>query len=201
MFPDLPLPNSQTCFPCLARPSHPLDPSSRFITVFVTVFATVIAITKDLPDVEGDQAHNIQTFATRLGVPTVSNLGRWRAASPGLQCVSAVRWCHAALLRTAAACSCLVGKRAVRSFFEAATDQVFNEQPTDLACRTQIGKVAAKNTAKPSTKHTARRTAQHGASSSYSLTARCTIIIPTDSPLALALLCLSSKPQASACCS
>jgi len=56
------------------------------------MFATVIAITKvryslrffsmrgpalrwasqDLPDVEGDRQHNIETFATQLGVRTIS---------------------------------------------------------------------------------------------------------------------------------
>lgn len=40
----------------------------RFITCFVTVFATVIAITKDLPDIEGDKQFGIETFATRMGV-------------------------------------------------------------------------------------------------------------------------------------
>jgi 4-hydroxybenzoate polyprenyltransferase len=48
-----------------------------FITCFVSVFATVIAVTKDLPDIEGDKAHNIQTFATRLGVKNVSLLGEY----------------------------------------------------------------------------------------------------------------------------
>jgi homogentisate solanesyltransferase len=38
----------------------------------VTVFATVIAITKDLPDVDGDKANGIETFATRMGVKNVS---------------------------------------------------------------------------------------------------------------------------------
>lgn len=46
-----------------------------FITCFVTMFATVIAITKDLPDIEGDKANNIETFATRMGVKNVSLLG------------------------------------------------------------------------------------------------------------------------------
>ena len=41
----------------------------------MTVFATVIAITKDLPDVEGDLKYNIKTFATELGVRGVSFLG------------------------------------------------------------------------------------------------------------------------------
>lgn len=56
--------------PCLLVPCS-------FITAFVTVFATVIAITKDLPDIEGDQANNIQTFATRLGVKKVANIGKY----------------------------------------------------------------------------------------------------------------------------
>lgn len=45
------------------------------------MFATVIAITKDLPDIEGDKAHNISTFATRLGVQNVSLLGEWAACA------------------------------------------------------------------------------------------------------------------------
>eukprot|EP00879_Flechtneria_rotunda_P014324 GHRR01014964.1.p1 GENE.GHRR01014964.1~~GHRR01014964.1.p1 ORF type:complete len:407 (+),score=144.26 GHRR01014964.1:322-1542(+) len=51
------------------------SPAILFITCFVTMFATVIAITKDLPDIEGDKANNISTFATRLGVKNVSLLG------------------------------------------------------------------------------------------------------------------------------
>ena len=47
----------------------------RFVTSFVTVFATVIAITKDLPDVEGDRKFNIDTLATRLGVRTIAFAG------------------------------------------------------------------------------------------------------------------------------
>lgn len=38
----------------------------------MTVFAMVIAVTKDLPDVKGDQKFNIQTFATELGVQKIS---------------------------------------------------------------------------------------------------------------------------------
>ena len=49
-----------------------LTPSCRFITTFVTMFAIVIAITKDLPDVDGDRANGIETFATKLGVKNVS---------------------------------------------------------------------------------------------------------------------------------
>eukprot|EP00897_Mesotaenium_endlicherianum_P002866 jgi/Mesen1/2607/ME000166S01730 len=50
-------------------------PSIVFITCFVTVFATVIAITKDLADIEGDKKFKIETFATKLGVRTISFLG------------------------------------------------------------------------------------------------------------------------------
>jgi 4-hydroxybenzoate polyprenyltransferase len=42
----------------------------------VTVFATVIAITKDLPDVEGDRKYNIDTLATRFGARTISFVGK-----------------------------------------------------------------------------------------------------------------------------
>ena len=34
----------------------------------MTLFATVIALTKDLPDIEGDRQFGIDTFATRMGV-------------------------------------------------------------------------------------------------------------------------------------
>lgn len=43
--------------------------------MFVTLFATVIAITKDLPDVEGDKQYGIETFATRMGVRKIAFLG------------------------------------------------------------------------------------------------------------------------------
>ncbi|XP_011628799.1 homogentisate solanesyltransferase, chloroplastic isoform X1 [Amborella trichopoda] len=46
-----------------------------FITTFVTLFALVIAITKDLPDVEGDRKFKISTLATTLGVRNVAFLG------------------------------------------------------------------------------------------------------------------------------
>ncbi|TKY53218.1 Homogentisate solanesyltransferase [Spatholobus suberectus] len=46
-----------------------------FITTFVTFFALVIAITKDLPDVEGDRKYQISTFATKLGVRSIAFLG------------------------------------------------------------------------------------------------------------------------------
>ncbi|XP_052175350.1 homogentisate solanesyltransferase, chloroplastic [Diospyros lotus] len=46
-----------------------------FITTFVTLFALVIAITKDLPDVEGDRKFQISTLATKLGVRNIAFLG------------------------------------------------------------------------------------------------------------------------------
>jgi len=49
------------------------SPKVSFIARFMTAFATVIAITKDLPDTEGDKAYNIDTFATRVGVARIAN--------------------------------------------------------------------------------------------------------------------------------
>ena len=37
----------------------------------MTVFASVIAITKDLPDIEGDRKYNVETFATVRERPPV----------------------------------------------------------------------------------------------------------------------------------
>jgi homogentisate solanesyltransferase len=51
------------------------SPAVVFITCFVTTFATAIAITKDLPDVEGDIRYGIRTFATSLGVRKIAALG------------------------------------------------------------------------------------------------------------------------------
>ncbi len=48
------------------------SPKVSFIARFMTIFASVIAITKDLPDTEGDKAYNIETFATRLGVDKIA---------------------------------------------------------------------------------------------------------------------------------
>lgn len=44
------------------------------------MFATVIAITKDLPDVEGDRRYNIDTLATRFGPRTIAFTGGPSAA-------------------------------------------------------------------------------------------------------------------------
>jgi len=48
------------------------SPKVSFIARFMTAFASVIAITKDLPDIEGDRAFNIQTFATKVGVDKIA---------------------------------------------------------------------------------------------------------------------------------
>ena len=48
------------------------SPKVSFIARFMTAFATVIAVTKDLPDVEGDKAYNISTFATKVGVSKIA---------------------------------------------------------------------------------------------------------------------------------
>merc|ERR1719424_2309095 len=39
------------------------NPAVSFLARFMTVYACVIAVTKDLPDIEGDKAGGIQTFA------------------------------------------------------------------------------------------------------------------------------------------
>merc|ERR1719491_2465989 len=48
------------------------SPQVSFIARFMTGFATVIAVTKDLPDIEGDKAFNVKTFATKLGVDKIA---------------------------------------------------------------------------------------------------------------------------------
>jgi len=48
------------------------SPKVSFIARFMTAFATVIAVTKDLPDIEGDKAFNIKTFATKIGVDKIA---------------------------------------------------------------------------------------------------------------------------------
>lgn len=51
------------------------SPAVAFITAFVTMFASAIAITKDLPDIEGDKKYGINTFATSMGVRRIAFLG------------------------------------------------------------------------------------------------------------------------------
>lgn len=50
------------------------NPVVGFVSSFMTVFASVIAITKDLPDVEGDIKYNISTFASKFGVKKIAGL-------------------------------------------------------------------------------------------------------------------------------
>mmetsp|Transcript_23966 Transcript_23966/g.58577 ORF Transcript_23966/g.58577 Transcript_23966/m.58577 type:complete len:200 (+) Transcript_23966:676-1275(+) len=48
------------------------SPKVSFVARFMTAYATVIAVTKDLPDIEGDKANQIETFATKAGVKRVA---------------------------------------------------------------------------------------------------------------------------------
>jgi homogentisate solanesyltransferase len=43
-----------------------------FIASFMTVFASVIAVTKDLPDIDGDKKYNIDTLAAKYGVKVIA---------------------------------------------------------------------------------------------------------------------------------
>lgn len=43
------------------------SPPITFLAVFMTVFACVIALSKDLPDIRGDRAEGVPTFATTVG--------------------------------------------------------------------------------------------------------------------------------------
>jgi len=43
------------------------SPPIIFLAIFMTVFANVIALSKDLPDIDGDRKFNVNTFAARLG--------------------------------------------------------------------------------------------------------------------------------------
>ena len=45
-----------------------------FLVRFNTIFGATIAVTKDLPDVEGDKLEGIETFSTRLGVAKVARV-------------------------------------------------------------------------------------------------------------------------------
>eukprot|EP00981_Chlorochromonas_danica_P007033 scaffold1534_cov158-Ochromonas_danica.AAC.5 len=48
------------------------NPVVVFIASFMTIFASTIAITKDLPDVEGDKKYQISTFASKYGVQAIA---------------------------------------------------------------------------------------------------------------------------------
>ncbi|EWM30055.1 tocopherol polyprenyltransferase-like protein [Nannochloropsis gaditana] len=63
------------------------NPIVLFITRFMTIFAGVIAVSKDLPDTEGDKKYNVRTFATRVGV---KNMARGAAGVLFLNYLSAI---------------------------------------------------------------------------------------------------------------
>ncbi|EXB38295.1 Homogentisate phytyltransferase 2 [Morus notabilis] len=48
------------------------SPPIVFITIVGTLFYVVIGLAKDLPDVEGDMKHNIQTFAAIFGLKNIA---------------------------------------------------------------------------------------------------------------------------------
>lgn len=63
------------------------NPSVTFLARFMTAFAAVIAVTKDLPDIEGDRKFNVETFAARIGVKRIS---QWAVAALLLNYASAI---------------------------------------------------------------------------------------------------------------
>lgn len=66
----------------LGLQSFEWSPAILFITGFVTLFATVIAITKDLPDIEGDKKYGIEVRAPSF------------APTPPLKCVQQTAEMH-----------------------------------------------------------------------------------------------------------
>jgi homogentisate phytyltransferase/homogentisate geranylgeranyltransferase len=54
-----------------------LNPYIWTLTGFILLFTVAIAIFKDVPDLEGDQQYNINTFTLVMGKPAVFNLSRW----------------------------------------------------------------------------------------------------------------------------
>ncbi len=54
-----------------------IPPSIWILTLFILIFTVAIAIFKDVPDLEGDQQYQIQTFTIVFGKSTVFNLTRW----------------------------------------------------------------------------------------------------------------------------
>ena len=65
----------------LSQQSIPLipviPPSVLALTLFILVFSIAIAISKDIPDLEGDRQFQINTLTVKLGTVTVFNLSRW----------------------------------------------------------------------------------------------------------------------------
>jgi len=47
------------------------------LTLFILVFTFAIALSKDIPDLEGDRQYNITTFTIQLGKQAVFNFVRW----------------------------------------------------------------------------------------------------------------------------
>uniref|UniRef100_A0A0G4FQG2 Homogentisate phytyltransferase n=1 Tax=Chromera velia CCMP2878 TaxID=1169474 RepID=A0A0G4FQG2_9ALVE len=68
------------------------NPSVVFLARFMTVFALVIAITKDLPDVEGDKKYKVDTFATKLGVKKVATIACALLGSNYLSAILEAGW-------------------------------------------------------------------------------------------------------------
>lgn len=50
------------------------SPPITFLAVFMTIFACVIALSKDLPDIKGDRAEGVPTFATTVGPRKMVNV-------------------------------------------------------------------------------------------------------------------------------
>lgn len=62
------------------------------LTFFVLVFTFAIAISKDIPDLEGDRRYHITTFTVQLGQKAVFNLARWILTICYLGMIVAAGW-------------------------------------------------------------------------------------------------------------
>jgi homogentisate phytyltransferase / homogentisate geranylgeranyltransferase len=62
------------------------------ITLFILVFTIAIAIFKDVPDMEGDQKFQIQTFTISWGKPAILNITRWVISIAYLSMMAAGIW-------------------------------------------------------------------------------------------------------------
>ena len=105
-----------------------------FLARFMTVYAAVIAVTKDLPDVEGDRKGGIDTLASRFGAGKVS---AGASAVLGLNYVAAMA---TALLAPAGAFrrSLMVGGHAL-----AAAWLLRSQRKLDASSKTSIVECAA----------------------------------------------------------
>merc|ERR1711916_286138 len=52
----------------------PFPLSVVYASVFIIVFSIVIALMKDVPDIEGDRKHDINSFAVRMGAKRIFNV-------------------------------------------------------------------------------------------------------------------------------